>query len=293
LKVLVTGASGHVGGAIARALDDGNHAVLGLARRENPSLPAGIRQYACDLAADRVESLADRIPRCDAIVHAAACLQFDDDEALVATNVGGTNTIARLAARWECSHLIYISTVAVYGRPGDAPLSESSATYPLNLYGATKLFGEHRVAMIGSETHALSLRIPSPIGPGMDHGRLVGMFIDRALAGEPLTLHGAGGRKQNYLDARDVAQAVVSALDRSCRGVVLLGAQASISNQDLAACIIETTGSASRTAFSGEPDPDEALDWSLDCRRAGEWLDWSPAYRLKDSIRDMAHARAT
>ena len=292
MRLLVTGASGHVGGAVARRLAHAGHDVAGLSRRCVADLPASVNQVQGDLATESLETLAARIDRCDAIVHAAACLDFADDAALLAANVHGTHTVTQLARQWECSHFLYVSSVAVHGQPGTRPLHEETPADPQSLYAVTKLFGEHLTSLLRGSMAALSFRIPSPIGPGLGSRRIVGAFVAQAMNGHALTVHGRGGRRQNYLDVRDIAHAVEAAMRTQRSGAVLLGAPASVSNLELAQRIVAALDSPSAISLSGEDDPDEHLSWELDCTRAREWLGWTPRYTLETSVRDMAKAIA-
>lgn len=277
-----------MGGAIARHLAECGCEVVGLSRNSATSLPRELVQVQRNIATATREELAAELPKCDAVVHAAACLDFNDSAQLLATNKQGTNTIAQLARWWRCHHFVYISSVAVYGVPKENPVNERHPADPQSLYAMTKRFGEQCTGSLEPFMHALSVRIPSPIGPGLGARRIVGTFLERALAGEPLVVHGRGGRRQNYLDVRDIARAVAAGLNSTRSGVLQVGALAAVSNLALAQCIVATVESTSPIVFSGVPDPDEHVTWELDCTRARKWLGWAPEYGLDDSIRTMA-----
>ena len=111
MRVLVTGASGHVGGAIARHLVEAGDEVIGLSRR--PSKLAGLAGAAeLDLASKTAaEQVAEEVPTCAAIVHAAASLERGlDAPAIALVNVLGTQQIVRLAKRWGGAQIVFISS---------------------------------------------------------------------------------------------------------------------------------------------------------------------------------------
>ena len=287
MRVLLTGASGHVGSAIATALADRGHEVVGVGRH----LTKGNRRLAGALVADlgrpgAVAALAAGQPRCDAIVHAAASLDKDNSSpALALTNGLGTQQLLKLAADWEVSAFVYISGVTVVGRPVQLPITEDHPTAPLSAYHASKLFGEHLVAIAGGAGMAtVSLRLSAPVGPGMPAGRILSVFVQRAVAGEPLKVAGEGGRRQDYVDVRDVAAAVADALDQRPTGVLNIAAGRSVSNRELARLCVETLASTSEIVPSGVPDPEESLRWEIAIDRAEQTIGYRPRHSLEDSI---------
>lgn len=289
--MLVTGASGHVGGAIARTLTDEGHDVVGLGRR----LTKGNRLLAGALIADlgqpgAVDAVAAGQPPCDAIVHAAAALDKDDGSSAIAlTNGLGTQQLLKLATAWDVSAFVYLSGVTVIGTPQQLPITEEHPTAPLTAYHASKLFGEHLVAIAArAGLPAVSLRLSAPVGPGMPAGRILSVFVERALEGRPLELAGAGSRRQDYVDVRDVAAAVARSLREVPAGVLNIAAGASTSNRELAQLCVETLASSSEIVHNGFADPEDDIRWEIAIGRAQEAIGYRPAHSLADSIAAVA-----
>lgn len=289
-RILVTGASGLVGGAIAAHLVERGHQVIGLSRR--PSALTGIRDIHVDLATPGwSEDLRDL--RCEAIVHAGACLAKDNtDPHLCAVNAGATQELLTLAGAWEVSSFVFISGLTVIGQPLHLPITEEHPTAPLTTYHASKLFGEHMVRVLSAgRWPSASLRVTAPVGPRMPDGRILSHFVGRALRNEPLVLAGEGSRKQDFVDVRDVARCVELALSHRAEGVYNAGSGRSVSNIDLARLVIATLGSRSVIEHTGSPDPEEGIDWAISLERARSSFGYQPAISLDESIRSVARDR--
>ena len=290
MRVLVTGAGGHVGAAVAERLVAGRHDVVALSRRRSPVAAAQV--VRADIAERReVERLADE-PPCEAIVHAAAAIGSDpSDSEITRANCLGTQHVLWLAERWSCRQFVFTSSIQVVGRPRAVPIDEEHALDPPTAYHATKLFGERLVALAGRRGMAAStLRLTAPIGPGMADGRILSVFVRRALAGAPLDVAGSGTRRQDYVDVRDVADAVALALDGAPVGVLNVGSGRAVSNRELAERCVRALGSASEVRLGATTDTEEGVSWEVSIARASGALGYAPRRSLEDSIVDLATA---
>lgn len=139
MKLLVTGTSGFVGGAIGRFLRQRGHHVTGLSRRP-PRPEATDRSIAHDLA----RPLPDLGP-IDAVVHAAALsAPWGRPAAFEVANVDGTRHALALAARTGARFLLISSSSVLYA-PGDQhrlPETPAPETPPVNHYARTKRAAE-------------------------------------------------------------------------------------------------------------------------------------------------------
>jgi len=291
VRVLVTGASGHVGGAVVARLANDGHEVVALSRRP-PSAGGAAEVVLADIASPSVlERLAGQ-PPCEAIVHAAAALGATPwDPEIVPVNCAGLQRVLWLADRWACARFVFTSSIQVIGRPRVLPVDEDHPLDPLTAYHASKLFGERLVALAaGRGVTATSLRLTSPVGPAMADGRIFSVFVGRALAGLPLEVAGEGSRRQDYVDVRDVADAVALAVERGPGGVLNVGSGRAVSNRALAERCAELLGGRSEVRLGGAPDAEDGVSWEVSIERAAGALGYAPSRSLEDSIRGLATA---
>jgi UDP-glucose 4-epimerase len=290
VRVLITGASGYIGGEIAARLSERGYETVGLSR--TPAQTAGLaQQVQIDIGADTLaERLAADVAPCAVIIHAAATLAKELSAASVPlTNCVGTQQILKLAETWKVRRFVYLSSLPVIGIPERIPIDEDHPTRPNTAYHASKLFGEHLVRIAArSGICAVSLRLTSPVGPGAPPNRIFSVFVRRALTNEPLILDGQGSRRQDYVDVRDIAAAVEACLTREPSGILNIASGNAVSNRQLAEICVRALGSRSAVMYSGRPDYEEGVSWDVSIARAGASLDYAPRWHIEDSITALA-----
>jgi dTDP-4-dehydrorhamnose reductase len=135
MRVLVTGVTGQVGGALLEALNGEANVV---------AAPRAVLDLA---QAETIASALDRIAP-DLIINPAAYTAVDraEDERDLAYRING-QAPGRIAS-WAANRgvpLIHLSTDYVYDGSGERPWREDDATGPLSVYGASKLAGEDAI----------------------------------------------------------------------------------------------------------------------------------------------------
>ena len=228
VRVLVTGATGFVGYAVADRLRRDGHDVWGLTRSDGP-LPEGVGRLAGDVRDDAgLRSALDR--RFDAVCHLAALVRARESRAdpvgFWRTNVGGTLAVLAALAAQEGppARLVVASTCAVYGEHAAQPIDEAVSPRPTSPYGSSKLAADLAVADLAATgaIGAVSLRAFNVAGglPGhadRDETRLVpkAVAVARGRAAE-LVVNGDGSVVRDYVHVADMADAFARALD-ACR----------------------------------------------------------------------------
>jgi nucleoside-diphosphate-sugar epimerase len=213
MKVLVTGASGFLGRAVAAEIAAAGHEVRCFQRR--PSGVAGV-QDALGSVTEPAE-VARAVADMDAVVHLAAKVSLAGDPAeFEAVNVGGTRTLLAATTDAGVSRFVFVSSPSVAhagasivgsdARPADPALARGD-------YARTKAAAELlALAADSPELRVVAVRPHLVWGPG--DTQLVARIIDRARAGRlPLLGHGAALIDTTYVD--NAASAIAAALGRA------------------------------------------------------------------------------
>ncbi|MEV5754564.1 NAD-dependent epimerase/dehydratase family protein [Actinoallomurus sp. NPDC052308] len=227
MKVVVTGGAGFIGANLCRELmaRPGIDEVVAL-----DDLSTGRVDNLEGSGADLVEGsildqglVSDVLADADAVVHLAARPSIPRSLAAPvashAANATGTLLLLE-ACRRRSVHVVAASSSSVYGGVPDLPKHEDLPTRPLSPYGASKLAAEAYVlayrASFGLPVLALRFfNVYGPLQPA-DHAyaAVVPAFIDGALRGEPLTVHGDGLQTRDFTYVGTVVAVLADAVLR-------------------------------------------------------------------------------
>lgn len=206
LRIGVTGASGFVGGAVARRAVADGHQVWTFSRRD--AHVAGAEHRTWDLATGPL----DAPPDLDVVVHAGAAVSdWADHDVAWATNVDGTRAVRDT---FPSARFVHVSSGSVYdpftptvrGREADAPV----ARY-LNAYGTTKAAAETILAADArtpGRGPVVVLRPHAVYGPG-DTTLLP--RIEAAVRGRRLLIVGDGRARQSLTHVENLVDAALAA----------------------------------------------------------------------------------
>lgn len=289
MKIVLTGSTGFIGAALNTRLRDAGHEVFGLHATPNAGPTTDDpTDHIVDISDwTSVSGFATAIGSCDAIIHSAASLDMTlTAPSVPAVNCTGTQNAIRLRQETGAPRFLFMSSLPVIGLPRDLPITETHPTHPQTAYHASKLFGEQLVRLDGAqnpEVASASLRLTAPIGPGMPRNRLLPVLIERALQNDPIELLGKGGRRQNYVDVRDIVAATETLLAGREAGIYNIAGSRTISNFELAQLCIERCNSRSSIVFKGE-DSQEGLDWTVSTQRAHQDFGYSPNIGIEASV---------
>lgn len=170
--VLVTGATGFVGAAVARAALAAGYRVRVTARqgsnRSNASA-LGVELIYLDLADP--SSFQAALSGCRYLFHVAADyrLWVPDEAAMRRVNIDGTLALLREAARAGIERSVYTSSVAALGLTADSsPATETTPIKPehhIGAYKQSKYDAEQQVRMLAAEQDIVIVNPSTPVGP--------------------------------------------------------------------------------------------------------------------------------
>lgn len=207
MNILVTGATGFVGAAIANHLADTGHRVRAAARSPLPDRghPGVEPTWLPDLA--ETDDLAPLVAGMDAVVHAAGLAHQPagtSEARLHAINAASAGRLASAAAAQGIERFVLISSIrAVSGPACSLPIRENVSPSPTDAYGRSKWAGE--LAVVTALPSAIVLRPPIIHGAGAKAN--MARLADLARLRLPLPFGGLTGRRSILSDI-NLAEAV-------------------------------------------------------------------------------------
>lgn len=211
MKVLVTGGAGFIGANLCRELMRRPEVDRVVALDD---LSTGHADNLDGTGAELVEGsildaavLARLVAAADSVVHLAARPSVPRSLAdpVASHDVNATGTVRVLeACRREAVHVVAASSSSVYGSVASLPKHEELPTRPLSPYGASKLATEAYVLAYGASfgLPSLAFRFFNVYGPlqpaGHAYAAVVPTFVDAAMRGAPLLVHGDGYQTRDF-----------------------------------------------------------------------------------------------
>lgn len=288
-RVVVTGASGYIGGhLVSRLARDGWDITALNRRRSSHPLPSSVTDVVADVT--EYPTLARHVAGADAVAH-LACLPLAgsraDPSQAFRTNALGSFNVLEACRAHGVPRIVIASTAYVYGNPVTVPITETHPTFPTTVYGASKLAGE-AFASAYRESHAMQtvvLRIFNVFGPAVDGAprpTVDSAFVERARAGLPVTIHGNPEDARDFVHVNDVVDGIASVLSSPAVGVYNIGAGKAYTLRDLA---LAAGVPSNALRFDGSRRP--ALTWTADITRAMEDF----AFRPRRDVLEFVSAR--
>ncbi|MBX7219308.1 MAG: dTDP-glucose 4,6-dehydratase [Blastocatellia bacterium] len=221
---LITGGAGFIGSNFVRYLfhtyPEARIIVLdALTYAGNPdNIPAEIKEsprfefwYGNVNNAGLVSRL---VKQANVVVHFAAeshvARSIFDDRIFFETDVLGTQTVCSAILDSNVERFIHISTSEVYGTAETNPMTEDHPLNPLTPYASAKA-GADRLVYSYWATYDLPAVIVRPFnqyGPNQHLEKVIPRFITSALLNEPLTVHGDGSSRRDWVYVEDTCQAL-------------------------------------------------------------------------------------
>jgi len=216
-------------------------------------------------------------------------------EAMASDSIGFYRILKSLAG--SDARVVYMSSSEVYGDPEVVPTPESywgrvDPVGPRSSYEESKRFSE-ALAMAFYREYGVKVviaRIFNTYGPRLEPGapyaRVVTRFIERALRGEPLEVHGDGSQTRSFAYVSDtIAGLLALASCGRCVGEVFnVGSEEEVSIAELARVVLELTGSKSPIVYT-KPRPGDPRRRRPDISKIASYTGWRPRVRLFEGLK--------
>lgn len=242
----------------------------------------------------------------DFVVHLAAethvARSISDDANFFETNVLGTREVANAVRRNrdKVEKLIHISTSEVYGTANSDFIDEIHPLNPQSPYAASKAGADRLIY-----AYTLCYKIPAVIvrpfnifGPRQHPEKVIPRFITSRILGEPLTIHGTGQSKRDFIYVDDLARAIDFVLHAPAQTVVgevfNVGSGRGYTVQYIAESVLGIMGSADDSA--GAPAlvnigdrPGQVYRHASDFRKISAALGWQPAMTFESGLEKVVN----
>lgn len=281
-RVLVTGASGFVGRALASRLEKAGHIVHQF-----------LRSRGCDLL--RPESFLPFVDASiDTVIHCAGLTfvpeSWRNPAEFYAVNTLGTQHVLDFCRTVHARH-IYISAY-VYGIPRYLPIDEQHPVSPNNPYAHSKWLAEELSRFYATEmgVGTIIMRPFNLYGPGQNGNFLIPSIVKQACCGGEIVVKDTAPRR-DYLHISDFVDACLLALN--CRDMPFrifnVGAGYSLSVLEIVETIARTAGNGIRWHSTGDVRNNEIPDTVADCTMIRNVLGWSPRLSFQDGVDALVH----
>ena len=246
----------------------------------------------------------------DAVVHLAAESHVDRSiagpAAFVQTNIVGTFHLLESVRRYwqalpspqqEHFRFLQVSTDEVYGSAEEGEVfTEDSPYRPNSPYAASKASADHLVRA-WYRTYCLPIMVvncANAYGPWQYPEKLIPVIVLNALAEEPINVYGTGENIRDWMYVEDHVDALYLILSRVGQGSQYnIGANNTWANIDIVRKVCRVLDSLYPRKGGGSytelirfvaDRPGHDFRYSLDTRRVGEQLDWTPKYAFEDAL---------
>tara|TARA_B100000927_G_scaffold134292_1_gene108269 strand:- start:3862 stop:4758 length:897 start_codon:yes stop_codon:yes gene_type:complete len=291
-KYLVTGGAGFIGSHLVdRLLESEHNQVIVI---DNESAVSNEKFYHNPLAEYHNIDIRD-MDACrplfsgvDTVFHLAAHsriqVAMENPKQCLETNIQGTVNMLEGARLAGVRRFVNSSTSSLYGLKNEPPLVETMPTDCLNQYSASKRSAEIMCQMYHNlyGLRTITLRYFNVYGDRQplkgQHAPVIGLFLEQAKRGEPLTIVGDGLQRRDFTHVSDVVQANMDAMMCNFSGIeVNIGTGTNHSVQDIANMISDNQ----KFIPSREG---EARDTLAMIYKAAVALNWFPRVKLEDYI---------
>lgn len=290
--VLVTGGAGFIGSTLTKALLHKGYHV-----RVLDNLVSGNQDWV-DNRAEFIHGDITELSTChkamqgvSGVFHMAAMSRviptLDNVEVCTQSNITGTQNILFAAKEAGVRKIVYSGSSTFYGNQPVPHREDETKHEALNFYGLSKAVGEKYCQLFDTmfDLPSIVLRYFNVYGPRQPqtgaYALVLGIFLKRWLAGEPLIIHGDGSQRRDFIHVRDVVNANIMAFESEQRNRVYnVGSGTNVSIKELANLITPNQVHAERRLG-------DSVATLADITRIQQELGWRPQISFEDGVVEM------
>jgi UDP-glucose 4-epimerase len=294
--ILITGGAGFIGSELTRQLcETGAHIIV------VDNLVNGKRENLEGLPSDQVQLVVEDIRNSERmaellrgveIVYHLACLgvrhSIHAPYENHAVNATATLQLLSLAREAGVDRFVSVSSSEVYGTALWAPMSETHPTFPMTVYGASKLAGECYTRAF-HRTYGYPTVVVRPFnayGPRCHHegdsGEVIPKFMLRALAGRPMLIFGDGTQTRDFTYVADTGFS-----EAAVGETINLGYGKEISINELARSVAQSLGRPDAPMEHDIPRPGDVLRLFADSTKSEKLLGYKPQISLVEGLQKL------
>jgi UDP-glucose 4-epimerase len=299
-RILVTGGAGFIGNEVTRQL-----AAAGAKVTVVDNFVNGKAANLADIAADNLhiveadirayDKMRDLLQGQDLVLH-LACLgvrhsihaPMENHE----VNATATLKLLELARDLGIKRFAYISSSEIYGTAKTVPMTEDHPQWPMTVYGAAKLAGERY-----TDAYWRTYRFPTTVirpfnafGPRSHHegdsGEVIPKFMLRAMAGQPLIIHGDGTQTRDFTFVGDTARGIIAAAthEATIGETINLGNGREVTINMLADLVARVLPGRNIAVERGPGRPGDVLRLFADSSKARRLIGFEPTVSLQQGL---------
>ncbi len=275
-KILITGATGFIGGHLVPAIEKAGHEVICM------------NSGSGDVADPATWS---KYPTADIVIHLAGKsfvpASWADPSAFVQCNLMGTIEALNYCKKNNAS-ILFLSSY-LYGNPQSLPIAETATLSATNPYAFSKKLAEDACRFYAAN-FGVDITILRPFnvyGLGQPKDFLIPSIIRQVKNREDIHIKDLEP-KRDYVYVQDVVSAVLASI-KNIRGINVfnIGSGESYSVAELINMIQKISGTELTVYSSNERRRDEIMNTIADITLAKQKLNWSPIWSLNDGLKEI------
>ena len=233
-KIIILGHSGFVGSYLYYKLQsESMFEVLGFSINEIDLLDIGAYWKLADVCDEKTT-----------IIMAAALLRSrSDNVSILESNIKMVLNLANFLSSNKIKHLIYTSSVSIYGKTSKSPITEISPANPDSFYSSAKACGELILKRICEESGI----ILTTLRPGRIYGKNditspIFNFSQNIILGKPIEIYGDGSHRFYCVHQNDLLKVMTRVISEEIRGDYNVIPSSGVTLLELAELLFELSG---------------------------------------------------